>query len=44
MAKFARAQPLPAEHIAAMQATRDFIVASIPAPQPAPQPNPTVQP
>ena len=52
MAKFARAQPLPAEHVAAMQATREFIVASIPLPQPVPaanaqtlQPsnNPTVQ-
>jgi hypothetical protein len=43
MAKFARAQPLPAEHVAAMQSTRDFIVASIPVPQPLPQPNPTVQ-
>ena len=30
MAKFARAQPQPAEHLAAMQATKDFITASIP--------------
>jgi hypothetical protein len=34
MAKFARAEPLPAEHVAAMQAARDLIQASIPAPAP----------
>jgi len=31
-AKFARAEPLPAEHLAAMQSTRDFVTATIPAP------------
>ena len=44
MAKFARAQPLPTEHVGALQTTRDFITASIPVPQPLPQPNPTAQP
>ena len=34
-AKFARAQPLPTEHLAAMQSTRDFITATIPTPPPA---------
>jgi hypothetical protein len=37
MAKFARAQPLPAEHVAAMQATKDFITTTIPVPEPVPQ-------
>jgi hypothetical protein len=32
MAKFARAEPLPAEHVAALQATRDLIQAGIQAP------------
>lgn len=32
MAKFARAQPMPDEHVATLQATREFITASIPAP------------
>ena len=44
MAKFARAQPLPAEHIAAMQSTKDFITASIPVPEPVQHSNiPTLQ-
>lgn len=34
MAKFARAQPTPAEHAAAMQDGKDFIIASIPKPAP----------
>jgi hypothetical protein len=34
MAKFARAQPTPAEHAAAMQDTKDLIIASIPKPAP----------
>lgn len=32
MAKFARAQPTPAEHISAMQSTKDLIMATIPKP------------
>jgi hypothetical protein len=35
MAKFARAQPLPDEHVSAMQLTKDFVTATIPAPTPA---------
>jgi hypothetical protein len=34
MAKFARAQPTPAEHVAAMQDTKDLIIATIPKPAP----------
>ncbi|MBS1615170.1 MAG: hypothetical protein JST06_03535 [Bacteroidetes bacterium] len=34
MAKFARAQPTAAEHVAAMQDTKDLILASIPKAQP----------
>lgn len=34
MAKFARAQPVAAEHVAAMQAAKDLITAGIPVPQP----------
>ena len=39
--KFARAQPLPAEHLTAMQATKDFITATIPVITP---PTPSEQP
>ncbi len=35
MAKFARAQPTPAEHAGAMQDTKELILTSIPKPEPA---------
>lgn len=41
MAKFARAQPMPDEHVAALRNTRDFVTATIPqAPQTPPSPSP----
>jgi hypothetical protein len=44
MAKFARAQPTPTEHISTMQATRELIMATIPQPPTLQQSNaPTVQ-
>jgi len=43
MAKFARAQPMPDEHVAALRATRAFITATVPQPEPNPK-SPVQQP
>ncbi len=44
MAKFARAQPMPDEHIAALRATREFVTATIPREPPAAPSTPSQQP
>lgn len=44
MAKFARAQPMPDEHVNALRLTREFVTATVPQPAPSPKPNPGQQP